>query len=41
MSDSLIATPISDEGLSGCEGSGCVGVLDEASVSFGLACCYV
>lgn len=34
--DSHIATPISAEGLSGCEGSGSVGVLDEASVSSGL-----
>lgn len=40
-SDFHIATPISEEGLCGCDGSGSGGVLEEASVSSGLACCYV
>lgn len=40
-SDSHIATPISEEGLPGYEGSGSVGGLDEARVSFGLAYRYV
>lgn len=42
-SDLRIATPISEEGLSGCEGSGSGGALEEAlaSVSFGLSRRYV
>lgn len=40
-SDFHIATPIREEGPPGCEGSGSGGggVLEEASVSSGLACC--